>query len=238
MSTAFASPCREQDGVACLSVTSRNTTGEEWVEGLHVGGRAKSLLLSKDFKPTDGITTEVVVLKGALFEDSTDSSEILKKVCPEGSSRKLETPNAEIICLIREKFTNEELEALGLSSIIVMHEPIKDSDGDPALLCMNSSGNGHWLGAVYDSPGYGWSRDLGFVFTVSQKGESTSRVDRDIARIIARAQARNKVDHHRYLPDEQKSYKSRSGSKKAKKGSFLGSAGSVIITGFIIGTFL
>jgi hypothetical protein len=161
---------REHDGVIYFSVTSDGTTGAEWIarlekKGFRVGDYAKSVLLSKDFKPTDGVTTEVGVLKGMLFEDN---QRITKNIRKAADDLKLETPNAEIVCLIREKFTDEDIEAMGLIWIVAMHEPIKDSDGDPPLLNASRDGDGRWLFTYYDRPGRRWLREFGFAFAVSQ----------------------------------------------------------------------
>lgn len=164
---------QEQDGVISFSVTSDNTTGEAWIKrlegkGFRVSDYAKSLLCSPDFKPTRGVTYEVAVLKGMLFEDN---DRITKKIRVEADKRKLTKPNAEVACLIREKFTDKELEAMGLWWIVVMHEPIKDSDGDPNLLDVNRDDDGRWLGAFYDEPDDRWDRDGGFAFVASQVGD-------------------------------------------------------------------
>ena len=158
---------REEDGVIYFSVTSDGTTGEDWItrlesKGFRVGDYAKQVLRSPDFKPTNGVTTEVAVLKGMLFEDN---DRITKKIRAEAYKRKLSKPNAELACLIREKFTDKEIEAMGLWYIVAMHEPINDSDGDPFLL---SAIRGGWLGACSGRPDGGWDRGFGFAFAVSQ----------------------------------------------------------------------
>ena len=161
---------REEDGVIYFSVTSDGTTGEDWIKrlegnGFRVGDYVKQVLRSPDFKPTNGVTTEVAVLKGMLFEDN---DRITKKIRAEADKRKLSKPNAELACLIREKFTDKEIEAMGLWYIVAMHEPINDSDGDPHLLDANRDGDGRWLYAYYDWPDNWWHRDYGFAFAVSQ----------------------------------------------------------------------
>jgi hypothetical protein len=93
---------REEDGVIYFTVTSDGTTGEEWVKrleskGFHVGSCAKSVLRSADFKPTSGVTTEVAVFNGLLFEDNE------RKIRAEAERRKFEKPNAEVACLIPGK---------------------------------------------------------------------------------------------------------------------------------------
>jgi hypothetical protein len=161
---------REQDGVIYFSVTSDGTTGPEWIErlgkkGFRISDYAKSVLRSPDFKPTKGVTTEIAVLKGMLFEDN---DRITKKIRAEADKRKLNKPNAEVACLIRENFSDEEIEAMGLWYIVAMHDPIKDSDGDPYLLDAYRVDDGRWLDTFYDFPGLRWSRPYGFAFAVSQ----------------------------------------------------------------------
>lgn len=161
---------RENDGVIYFTVTSDGATGAEWIarlekKGFRVGDYAKQLILSKGFKPTTGVTTEVAVLKGILFEDN---QRITKNIPKNAEDRKLETPNAEIACLIREKFTDEDIEAMGLIWIVAMHEPIKDSDGDPGLLGADRYDDSRWLNAYCGKPDDRWGRVCGFAFAVSQ----------------------------------------------------------------------
>lgn len=161
---------REQDGVIYFSVESDGTTGEDWItrlesKGFRVGDYAKQVLRSPDFKPTNGVTTEVAVLKGTLFEDN---DRITKKIRAEADKRKLSKPNAELACLIREKFTDKEIEAMGLWYIVAMHEPINDSGGGPVLLLAARGGEGRWLYAYNGRAGSRWIRGGGFAFAVSQ----------------------------------------------------------------------
>ena len=163
---------REQDGVIFFLVTSDGTTGDEWIKRLEdkdfrVSDYAKSLLRSPDFKPTSGVTHEIAVLKGMLFKDD---DLITEKIRAEADKRKLGKPNAEVACLIREAFTDEEFEAMGLWGIVAMHEPINDSDGGPDLLSARRGGGGRWLGADYAEPGSRWVRGGGFAFVASQVG--------------------------------------------------------------------
>ena len=161
---------REENGVIYLSVTSDGTTGPEWIarlkkKGFRVSDYAKSVLCSKDFKPTSGVTTEIAILKGMLFEDS---NRVTNKIRIEAENRKLTKPNAEIACLIRENFSDEEIEAMGLYWIVTMHEPIKDSDGDPSLLDVGRFGSGSWLYTYYGKSDGEWLRGGGFAFVVRQ----------------------------------------------------------------------
>jgi hypothetical protein len=154
-----------------LSVTSDGTTGKAWIKrlekkGFRVSDGAKQLLLSSEFKPTKGVTHQVVVIKGSFWKK--DIVRTTSNIRAEADKRKLEAPNAELACLVREKFTDKELEAMGLRWVIVMHEPIKDSDANPGLLSMGRGDGDSWLITRYDEPGRKWNRDDGFAFVVSQ----------------------------------------------------------------------
>ena len=183
---------REENGVIYFSVTSDGTTGEDWIgrlegKGFHIrnyymkGGDwigrcegdglqirnyriVEQVLRLPDFKPTSGVTTEVAVLKSMLFKDS---DRITGNIRAEASKRKLTEPNAELACLIREKFADKEIEAMGLWRIVAMHKPIKHSFG-PLLMGAHRYGDGCWLGMYYDKLDDGWDRDGGFAFAVSQ----------------------------------------------------------------------
>lgn len=114
--------------------------------------------MSSDFKSTCGVTTEVAVLKGDLFRGSNRfTSEILN----EAERRKLSKPNAELACLIREKFTDNQIKELGLILIVVMHDPISDLDNDLARLTVPQRS----LGLSYTDR---WGHETGFAFAVSK----------------------------------------------------------------------
>ncbi|PKM91528.1 hypothetical protein CVU82_02955 [Candidatus Falkowbacteria bacterium HGW-Falkowbacteria-1] len=161
---------REENGIIYFSLTSDGATGEQWIirlesKDFRVSDYAKSILCSKSFKPTNGVTYEIAVLKGEIF---SDNDRITKNIRKEAKNRKLSTPNAEAACLFREKFSDKELEAMGLYWIVVMHEPIKDSDGDPLLLSAGRDGSGSWLDADCGGSGSRWVRGGGFAFVLSQ----------------------------------------------------------------------
>lgn len=159
----------EEDGIIRFSVTSDGTIGREWVwrlagKGFRVGGFARQVLNSSDFRSTSGVTTEVAVLKGLLFDGP---SRITKKIRLDAERRKLSNPNAEIACLIRERFTDAEIEAMGLQYIVVMHEPIADLRGDPRLLDARACEDGQRLGVCRGGQKRAWDHRNGFAFAVS-----------------------------------------------------------------------
>lgn len=161
----------EENGIIYFSVTSDGTTGEQWIarlesKGFRVSDYAKIILRSKSFKPTTGVAYVIAVLKGELF---SDSNRITKKIRAEAESRKLTKPNAEVACLIRENFSDEEIEAMGLYWIVAMHEPIKNFVGSPILLYARRSVLGSWLDiADFGRPDDEWGPSHGFAFVVRQ----------------------------------------------------------------------
>ena len=161
---------REKDGVIYFSVTSYGTTGEEWARrlegmGFYFVASIESILRSPDFKSTSGMTTEVAVLKGVLFGDNDRTTRV---ICAEAARRKLITPNAEIACLIRLKFTDAEIEAMGFRWIVAMHKPIRDFAYDPSLLGVGPHADGLWLLEYDHRPDDRWPSAYGFAFAVSQ----------------------------------------------------------------------
>lgn len=161
---------REENGVIYFSVTSDGTTGPQWIErlssqGVQISDWAKRVLNSPDFVPTSGVTTEVAILKGMLFENA---DRVTEKIRAEASRRKLTEPNPEVACLIREASMDKEWEAMGLWWIVVMHEPIKDSDGLPSLLYVSRDSQWLELDADCVNPDDEWDRGYGFVFVDSQ----------------------------------------------------------------------
>lgn len=161
---------REEGGVIYFTITSDGTDGEAWIDRLEkigccVGDHAKNVLCSKDFKPTNGVTYEVAVLKGLLFNND---SRITKNIREKASEMKLTTPTAEVSCLIRDNFTNEEFKAMDLKYIVAMHEPINDFDGGPYFLRASSFGSGRWLDVYDDHSNYRWFCEYGFAFVCSQ----------------------------------------------------------------------
>ena len=125
----------EKDHVITFSVTSDGTTGEGWRERL--GGMGYKMFgysplnLLYQIEPTNGVTTEVAILKGSFFDDE---HRLMANVRAEATKRGYTKPHPEVACLIRAKFTYQEILAMGLLEITVMHEPLDDADHDPCVL--------------------------------------------------------------------------------------------------------
>jgi hypothetical protein len=160
----------EKDGVISFTTVSDGTTGQRWftrleASGKRVGPYAKSVLLSKDFVSTTGVTTLVRVLKGELW---SDNERITRNIRAEADRRKFIKPNAEVACLIRDLFSNADIKTMGLTWIVAMHDPIEDSVGLPRLLTADRNDDDYSLDACLDHPGDGWRRVSGFAFALPQ----------------------------------------------------------------------
>lgn len=159
---------REENGVVSFSVTSDGTTGEGWIQrleakGLRVSPYAKSVLLSKEFRPTTGITTEVRVLKGDFFGAT---GPFTKNFRAEAGRRKWVNPNAEVGCLVRDMFSDVEIGVMGLLWIVVMHDPIEGSGGRSALLTVSPRDGGCWLSACDGDSMARWYPEVGLAFAL------------------------------------------------------------------------
>ena len=161
---------REENGVIYLTVTlDKPTFGDEWIlrteeKGNRVGYYAKSVLRSESFNPSVAGTYEIVILKGSTF---IDRCRVTKNIRDRAKKMNLQTPMAYIACLIRETFSDKEIEAMGLWWIVTMHEPIV-SGGDPRLLTADRGDGGRWLRACLGYPGSRWNREFGFAFLAPQ----------------------------------------------------------------------
>ncbi|PCI89444.1 hypothetical protein COB18_03970 [Candidatus Kaiserbacteria bacterium] len=162
------SPWYINNGVIHFAVTSDGTTGEEWIkrlrdQGVFVNLDTESILLSPDFKPTNGVTTVVEALEGSFFsEEERNTTEIRAEAQRQGWQQ----PNAEVACLMCERLTPEDMKAIDLAWIIVMHEPIKSSDGTLNLLSMGRSNLIHAYSGDYS---FIWRKKCGFAFAVPQE---------------------------------------------------------------------
>ena len=160
----------EKDGVIYFTLVSNGKTGDEWIthfEGkkLSVGSYAQSVLRHKNFKPTKaGKVYNIAVLGGNLFSDNDRTT---KSIHAEAKKRKMTDPHAEVACLIRDAFSDKEIEEMGLSLIITMHEPIPDSDGRPDVLGSRRSDDCR-LYAYGAHPDDGWRCVNGFAFLAPQ----------------------------------------------------------------------
>ena len=158
-------------------VTSDGRNGHQFIEvGEHNGLRfddwaKNAMTVGRDAKGnlivtgSSGVVYKPVVIKGGEFEDNERVTSNIRKVA---EAQKLVTPPWWLAPLLREKVSDSEILAMGLDWLIVMHEPITDSDGDPSLLGLLRDVC-RCLSASYGYPAGRWNRRGGFVFLAPQE---------------------------------------------------------------------
>ena len=112
---------------------------------------------------TNGKTYRLIIIRGDEF--ATDAERTTSNIRAEAARRHYLEPPAEVAALLRKRYTQEEL---AFSYVVVMHKPITDSNGVPILLELGRDGDGEWLNAWYDDPGFRWDRGSVFVFLAPQ----------------------------------------------------------------------
>lgn len=136
---------------------SPGLTGPEWINRLmlkdfRLTEDATSLLLSKDFRPTTGVSYNLAILPATFFSDDRRRTRFIRE---EGQDRRWKELNPEAICILREYFSDDDLLALGFQWIVGIHAPI-EFGFDQHLLATERLGAGRWLNAPCARPGTGW----------------------------------------------------------------------------------
>jgi hypothetical protein len=123
----------------------------------------------EDFKPTTSISYKHRYRH--CFERN-----ISKSIRSHAKKAKWQTPNAEIACLITEKFSYKEIEEMGIWYLITMHKSIKDSNDLSILLNADREGGRTHLHGSHESISSVWNDRGAFVFTLSQASSLEARV--------------------------------------------------------------
>lgn len=155
----------EVAGVIYLKVTSDGTTGKQWInrlkkQGFELSDFDEDMLSSASFHATTGIIYTIAVLKGDLF---TDSNRITKEICSEAANRQLRMTSFEVSCLIRETFTDDDLESMGISWIITLHP-----NSSSLFQGYSITDDFSWYIPQYGYYNAPWNDNGGFAFEVSQ----------------------------------------------------------------------
>jgi len=154
-----------------MKLTTLGLSGPQWIKrlekkGYKISDYAKYIILSVDFKKArlkKGIEVNVnFVTVRDLGKERATTQEIKDYARTQG----YEIPTPEIALLLREAVSDEDIEALGGWYVAALHEPIKDSDGDPNVLFADRDGEGRWVNAGWDRPDGDWDAGGAFAFVV------------------------------------------------------------------------
>lgn len=163
----------DDEGNIHFTLTSNGFTREQWEQhlercGWRIGDYARQILRRASEAPTNGVAYHIIVVRPG--KKISHSDRTMKKIRAAANKKGWQKPHWEVACLIRDTFTDKQLEQMGLWYTVTMHEPIKASDGDPSLLYSDRGGGGRWLDAGHDRPDGYWSDNGGFAFVVPQVG--------------------------------------------------------------------
>ncbi|HTE48920.1 MAG TPA: hypothetical protein VK675_03380 [Candidatus Paceibacterota bacterium] len=131
---------------------SEGVTGPKWIEDLkdrdfYLTEDAKIILRSQDFQPTTPrFVHRIVVLRANFWKKKSDRN--IACIQSEGVSRKWAELHSEAPCIIRNCFSDRELEKMGLVRIIgIRNKPFEGCHGGPRFLCVSSGAAGRRLRA-------------------------------------------------------------------------------------------
>lgn len=152
------------------TIAPRNITGKKYIQRLKEKGYSISSyaeeILGTIKKSERKEPYTFVIIKASEFSQEYPTTQEIRD---EARKRGYITPPAELAPLLREAVSDEDIAALGLTWLVVMHEPVTDSDGDLSLLSLNRDDEGQWLNACHGGPDFGWNREDGFVFSRSAR---------------------------------------------------------------------
>lgn len=161
----------EKDGIIYFTVVSNGKTNKEWVE--HFKSKkietfyVEKLILSNDFKPCEkGTVFNIAVIKGDFF---TDKNRNFLKIKEKAELYQFKNVDIEIPYLIRDKFTDRDIEQMGLFCILGMHEPVKNERGSPRFLGAYIGRDGNPALLPYEADFHGeLPSSYGFAFEVDK----------------------------------------------------------------------
>ena len=156
-------------GPTTFTVTGLGLTAKEWKKRLESGGYrlsdwAKKILSTSDYDEKHrleaGKEYKIVLVRGSPEWMTIDPKVYASRELGEQAVSGLK---CELALLIREKFSNAELKQIGLSHIVVPHEPIMDSEGG---LMVVSSDRRHrsFVSARFIYPGSQCCDSVAFAF--------------------------------------------------------------------------
>jgi len=127
-------------------------------EGFRIRKCDKKTLIPVHFKKSLGLVG-ITVLKGNLFADEDRTGINIRR---EAKKRKLVVPSIELVYLLRENFSDEDIAAMGLWWIVVMHRPVVDANGNSVIVDVGRASCN--IGTSFACPDRHWDRNTGFAF--------------------------------------------------------------------------
>lgn len=122
----------EEGGVIHFSVTTGDSTGLNILErlmkkGIRVSPSLRERLTADGFYPTQKAISYLEVFKGEYFDHDKCT---LDSVRIEAGWRDLHSVSLEVACAVREKFTDKELDDMGICNLLFVGGLITDMAGE------------------------------------------------------------------------------------------------------------
>jgi hypothetical protein len=172
------------DGVIHLSITSKGQNPDEVIpnllsQGFYVSPRTEKIFKeSTFFGVTKGVTYNLAIIRGEKFSKDGDTC-LMKHICKEANRRGYKRTSAEVPLLVcaelarRDdgRYLRRELASVGLTSLLVVNEPIKmETPGGDRLFTIqvDFDREPYWVDAFYDYGSARWPASWGFVFLESR----------------------------------------------------------------------
>ncbi|OGI14524.1 MAG: hypothetical protein A3E38_00300 [Candidatus Moranbacteria bacterium RIFCSPHIGHO2_12_FULL_54_9] len=167
---------KNEHGHWILTLTGFDLTGAEEIDrlkahGFRVGDYATQCLMSTmpdsydaNHRLSGAKTYNVVIVPGKEVKENRTTANLRAYAEKFGYQK----PLAGIMPRVREAVSDKQLEEMGIVYTAGLHDPIKDSDGGPDVLNSHRYGDGRWLSAYWDIPGYQWNDNGAFVFVVPE----------------------------------------------------------------------
>ncbi len=162
-----------------FTVTGTGLTAAAWISTLESAGhkfgdRVRNVLSRPDYDAKHrleaGKVYKVVLVRGTeITRDHDRTTKNLKAIAVnEFGERSVSGLKGELALLIRMKFSNAELEQMGLWYIAVLHDPIVDSDTCSIVLNSNRSYCESWVGTGYGGSDGSWGGGVAFAFLTGE----------------------------------------------------------------------
>ena len=168
---------RNEHGHVIITITGLDLTGADEIKRLEdagycVGDCAKSCFKSTETNDYDrnhrlvaGKVHKIALVPGKeIARDSDRTTAALRKL---GKKYGYGKPLAGHIPRICESVSYEQMEDMNIRYIASLHEPIKDSCGNPRVLNARRLDGGRWVNAHWDNPYNIWFDFGAFAFPVS-----------------------------------------------------------------------
>lgn len=153
-------------GTIWLTLVADKTTGNGWYHrllhrGYRIDTQAAHIIGQPEFNLGINRSYRLAILLGPRLNPGNWTTAAIRQAA---ALRGLVPPQPVAACLLREALSDEDIESMGVSNLIVFHDAVRDSSGHPLLLGTDKSNYGYGLRGYFQAARDKWPAKLGFVF--------------------------------------------------------------------------